>query len=111
LDLSNKTLTLDKDKAENFRNEKWAKSHSINAKPDFGGLITLRAPTTLFDGNFLSVVHTSNGGSSVLTREVPESDSDAPEIVRNSSPNLWVVRSLESVTIPLSRRKQFVLSL
>jgi hypothetical protein len=114
LDISHKIFMLDKDKAEISENKRWRNSHSSSEMPDFRGLTTLRAPTPTRHENSLSDVHTSNVGQNVFTQEVPELDSDIVEIFSNSrveqnnylsSPNLWVVYSLESITIPAKSKK------
>jgi hypothetical protein len=104
----------DKDKAEISDNKRWRNSHSSSEMQDFRGLATLRAPTPTRNENFLSDVHTSNVGQTVFTEEVPELDPDIVEIFSNSRveqnndlsrPNLWVVYSLESITIPAKSKK------
>jgi hypothetical protein len=108
LDIDNKTLMLANHREENFQNERGDYNQFSNESQDFGGLITLRTATPTPQENSLNVAQTTGGRPSDFTQEGSKVDLNVTEVLSytraklgddSDSPNLWVVRSSESVTV------------
>jgi hypothetical protein len=108
LDIGNKALMLASHRDENFQNERGDYNQFSNGSQDFGGLITLRTATPTPNENSLNVAQTTGGRPSDFTQEGSGVDFNVTELLSDTraklgddsdSPNLWVVRSSESVTV------------
>jgi hypothetical protein len=108
LDTGNKTLMLANHIDGNFQNERGDYTQFSNGSQDFGGLITLRTATATPQENYFNVVQTTGGRQSDFTQEGSEVDFNVTEVLSDTraklgddsdSPNMWVVRSSESVTV------------
>jgi len=108
-DFRNTTLALDKHITETLREEREGNSYISSESPDIGGLITLRTPTPPPHGNHASIIETTDERPRVFTQEFHAADSSVLQVASEAkaeqydnliSQHLWMVRSLENVTVP-----------